>query len=104
MNAVTNITAGGVAQGGSTLTMQYVKNVLLTNARSEEEQAAAKAANGWIANAAKYSLYTSQANHWQQDFAKLKRQEPPSVPVPQQARARRPPQPSDSWPSRCKGP
>ena len=41
-----------------------------------QEQAAAKAANGWIANAAKYSLYTSQANHWQQDFAKLKRQEP----------------------------
>ena len=40
--AVTNVTAGEVAQGGSTLTMQYVKNVLLTNARSEEEQAAAK--------------------------------------------------------------
>ena len=40
--AVTNVTAGGVAQGGSTLTMQYVKNVLLTAAKDEEEQAAAK--------------------------------------------------------------
>ncbi len=40
--AVTNVTAGGVAQGGSTLTMQYVKNVLLTAAEDEEEQAAAK--------------------------------------------------------------
>jgi membrane peptidoglycan carboxypeptidase len=40
--AVTNVTSGGVAQGGSTLTMQYVKNVLLTAAKDEEEQAAAK--------------------------------------------------------------
>jgi membrane peptidoglycan carboxypeptidase len=40
--AVTNVTAGGVAQGGSTLTMQYVKNVLLTAAEDEQEQAAAK--------------------------------------------------------------
>ena len=40
--AVTNVTAGGVAQGGSTLTMQYVKNVLFTAAKDEEEQAAAK--------------------------------------------------------------
>ncbi len=40
--AMTNIGAGGVAQGGSTLTMQYVKNVLLTSARSEEEQSAAR--------------------------------------------------------------
>ena len=40
--AVTNVTAGGVAQGGSTLTMQYVKNVLVTAAEDEEEQAAAK--------------------------------------------------------------
>jgi membrane peptidoglycan carboxypeptidase len=40
--AVTNVTEGGVAQGGSTLTMQYVKNVLLTAAKDEEEQAAAK--------------------------------------------------------------
>ncbi len=40
--AVTNVTAGGVTQGGSTLTMQYVKNVLLTAAQDEEEQAAAR--------------------------------------------------------------
>jgi membrane peptidoglycan carboxypeptidase len=40
--AVTNVTAGGVTQGGSTLTMQYVKNVLLTAAEDKEEQAAAK--------------------------------------------------------------
>lgn len=39
--AVTNVTSGGVAQGGSTLTMQYVKNVLLTSAKTEEEQKAA---------------------------------------------------------------
>jgi membrane peptidoglycan carboxypeptidase len=41
--AITNITSGGVAQGGSTLTMQYVKNVLLTAAQDKQEQAAAKA-------------------------------------------------------------
>ena len=40
--AVTNVTAGGVAQGGSTLTMQYVKNVLVTAAEDEEAQAAAR--------------------------------------------------------------
>ena len=40
--AMTNLGAGGVAQGGSTLTMQYVKNVLLTAAESQEEQAAAR--------------------------------------------------------------
>ena len=40
--AVTNVTAGGVAQGGSTLTMQYVKNVLITAAEDEEAQAAAR--------------------------------------------------------------
>ncbi len=40
--AVTNVTTGEVAQGGSTLTMQYVKNVLLTAAADEEEQAAAR--------------------------------------------------------------
>ena len=40
--AVTNVTTGEVAQGGSTLTMQYVKNVLLTAAVDEEEQAAAR--------------------------------------------------------------
>jgi membrane peptidoglycan carboxypeptidase len=40
--ALTNVTEGQVAQGGSTLTMQYVKNVLLTAARNEDEQAAAR--------------------------------------------------------------
>ncbi len=40
--AVTNVTAGGVAQGGSTLTMQYVKNVLLTAAEDEDEEKAAR--------------------------------------------------------------
>ena len=40
--AVTNLTAGGVTQGGSTLTMQYVKNVLLTAATDEAEQDAAR--------------------------------------------------------------
>lgn len=40
--AVTNVTTGEVAQGGSTLTMQYVKNVLLTAAEDEEGQAAAR--------------------------------------------------------------
>ena len=40
--AVKNVTSGEVAQGGSTLTMQYVKNVLVTDAQSEEEQAAAR--------------------------------------------------------------
>jgi membrane peptidoglycan carboxypeptidase len=40
--AITNLTAGEVAQGGSTLTMQYVKNVLVTAARNEEEQSAAR--------------------------------------------------------------
>ena len=40
--AVTNVTSGGVAQGGSTLTMQYVKNVLLTSADTDAERAAAQ--------------------------------------------------------------
>jgi membrane peptidoglycan carboxypeptidase len=40
--AVTNVAAGEIAQGGSTLTMQYVKNVLLTAARDEDEQTAAR--------------------------------------------------------------
>jgi membrane peptidoglycan carboxypeptidase len=38
---VTNLSTGGVAQGGSTLTQQYVKNVLLTQAESDEERQAA---------------------------------------------------------------
>jgi membrane peptidoglycan carboxypeptidase len=39
---MTNLGAGGVAQGGSTLTMQYVKNVLVTSAQNEAEQSAAR--------------------------------------------------------------
>ncbi|MFC0003057.1 transglycosylase domain-containing protein [Micromonospora siamensis] len=39
---VANVTGGGTAQGGSTLTMQYVRNVLKTDpSRSAEERAAA---------------------------------------------------------------
>lgn len=39
---VTNVVAGGVAQGASTLNQQYVKNyLLLVDAETEEEQAAA---------------------------------------------------------------
>lgn len=37
-----NTAAGGVTQGGSTLTQQYVKNVLIESARTEEEAAAAR--------------------------------------------------------------
>ncbi len=40
--AVTNVTEGGVSQGGSTITMQYVKNVLFNAAQDKEQQAAAK--------------------------------------------------------------
>jgi membrane peptidoglycan carboxypeptidase len=40
--AVTNLQTGQVTQGGSTLTMQYVKNVLLNTARNDEEQSAAR--------------------------------------------------------------
>lgn len=39
---VTNLAAGGVAQGSSTLTMQYVKNVLVNSATSEKGIAAAQ--------------------------------------------------------------
>lgn len=41
--AVTNRQAGEIQQGGSTLTQQYVKNILLESATSAEERAAAKA-------------------------------------------------------------
>ena len=41
--AATNVSSGGISQGGSTLTMQYVKNVLLTSATDEDEQKAAHA-------------------------------------------------------------
>jgi membrane peptidoglycan carboxypeptidase len=37
----TNLSSGGVAQGGSTLTQQYVKNVLLSQAQTDEERQAA---------------------------------------------------------------
>jgi membrane peptidoglycan carboxypeptidase len=37
----TNSQSGQIQQGGSTLTMQYVKNVLLTSASTDEERAAA---------------------------------------------------------------
>ena len=40
--AIANAQANGVAQGGSTLTQQYVKNALLQAANSEEEQDAAR--------------------------------------------------------------
>ena len=39
--AVTNASAGGVQQGGSTLTQQYVKNVLLDAASTPDQQQAA---------------------------------------------------------------
>ena len=38
----TNVDAGGIAQGSSTLTMQYVKNVLVNQATSAEELDAAR--------------------------------------------------------------
>ncbi len=40
--ALTNLESGQVSQGGSTLTMQYVKNVLVTAADTQSEQAAAR--------------------------------------------------------------
>ncbi len=40
--ALTNLGAGEISQGGSTLTMQYVKNVLVTAAVDKEQQAAAR--------------------------------------------------------------
>jgi membrane peptidoglycan carboxypeptidase len=40
--AIANAKANGVAQGGSTLTQQYVKNALLQAARTEQEQDAAR--------------------------------------------------------------
>ena len=38
---VKNLTQGGVTQGGSSITQQYVKQVLLNSAETKEEQAAA---------------------------------------------------------------
>lgn len=39
---VANSSAGGVQQGSSTITMQYVRNLLITNASSKDEIAAAR--------------------------------------------------------------
>jgi membrane peptidoglycan carboxypeptidase len=40
---VTNLEAGGVSEGGSTLTQQYVENLLVAGAESEEEASQARA-------------------------------------------------------------
>lgn len=49
------------------------------------EQAASKAAVGWLANVAKYSRQTNLANHWRQVFQQLIAGEKPSLPQLKQA-------------------
>ena len=46
-----------------------------------QQQAAAKAALGWLANVAKYSRQTTKANHWQADFDRLCTGEPLADPL-----------------------
>jgi membrane peptidoglycan carboxypeptidase len=54
---VKNLTQGGVTQGGSSITQQYVKQVLLNSAETKEEQAAAiEASVGRKLNELRYAM------------------------------------------------
>ncbi|MEU7862803.1 transglycosylase domain-containing protein [Nonomuraea sp. NPDC049141] len=54
---VKNLTTGGVTQGGSSITQQYVKQVLLNSAETKEEQAAAiEATVGRKLNELRYAM------------------------------------------------
>ncbi len=64
--AVTNSQAGGVQQGGSTLTQQYVKNVLLESAATDSQRRAATADTlARKAREARYALALEQ--QWSKD-------------------------------------